>query len=109
MPSSRGSSSVDALQGLEKLKETVETEVPLPLGDADADSRAFAMAMVRVAIETKGMQPLVLHVAPLVSWTSYLVIVTVQSRPQLSAIMSKAEEAAEADFGRQPSGQRAAK
>lgn len=95
------------MQGLEKLRDTLESDVPLPIEESDADSRDFALALVRVAIDTKALQPLVLHVAPLVSWTSYLVICTVQSRPQLGAILTKAEQMAEADYSRRPSGPRA--
>lgn len=55
----------------------------------DSDSKAFASALARVAWETKGEDILLLHVAPLVSWTSYMLIVTVFSRPQLNAILAK--------------------
>ena len=96
-------------QGLEKLEETLESDVPLPLSDTDAESREFAVAMAGVALDTKGGEPVVLHVAPFVSWTSYLVIVTVSSRPQLTAILTKAKEAAQAKFGRRPSGPQAAR
>lgn len=46
----------------------------------DADSRAFATAMARVASDTKGGDVMLLHVAPLVYWTSYMLVVTVFSR-----------------------------
>jgi ribosomal silencing factor RsfS len=36
-----------------------------------------------------------LHVAPLVSWTSYMVITTVTSRPQLLAVQYRCSEVAE--------------
>jgi Ribosomal silencing factor during starvation len=58
--------------------------------DADTDeSRAFAVAMASLANETKGRDIMVLHVAPLVYWCSYMVLVTVFSRPQLGAILAK--------------------
>ncbi len=46
----------------------------------DEDSRAFATAMARVASDTKGGDVMLLHVAPLVYWTSYMLVVTVFSR-----------------------------
>jgi hypothetical protein len=38
--------------------------------------------------------------APLVSWTSYFVICTVISRPQLLAVLARMEKAAEEEWGR---------
>lgn len=37
---------------------------------------------------------------PLVSWTSYFVVCTVVSKPQLLAVMARIEKAAEEDWGR---------
>lgn len=37
------------------------------------ESREFAVAMAQIAHETKGNDILVLHVAPLIYWTSYMV------------------------------------
>lgn len=37
------------------------------------ESRDFAVAMARIAHETKGSDIMVLHVAPLIYWTSYMV------------------------------------
>lgn len=50
---------------------------------------ACAIAMAEIANDTKGEDITVLHVAPLVSWTSYMVFVTVFSKPQLEAILGK--------------------
>jgi ribosomal silencing factor RsfS len=35
-----------------------------------------------------------------VSWTSYFVVATVTSKPQLMAVLARAEATAEGDFGR---------
>lgn len=39
-----------------------------------------------VCDQLKAEDIVVLHVAPLVSWTSYIVLVTVKSRPQMLAV-----------------------
>jgi len=39
--------------------------------------------------------------APLISWTSYFVVCTVISKPQLLAVLARIEKAAEEDWGRQ--------
>jgi ribosome silencing factor RsfS/YbeB/iojap len=66
----------------------------------DAQSRTFATACAKVAWEVKGENIQLLHVAPLVSWTSYLLIVTVFSRPQLNAILARISKEAEDVHGR---------
>ena len=35
-----------------------------------------------------------LHVAPLVYWCSYMVVLTIKSRPQLQAVLAKIEKEA---------------
>lgn len=70
-------------------------------GDS-ADSRQLALALARACWETKGEDLMVLHVAPLVYWTQYLIIVTVFSKPQLGAMLAKVEKVAQEAFGRQP-------
>lgn len=57
--------------------------------------------MAKVADDTKCQDIVVLHVEPLVSWTSYMVIVTVYSRPQLLAVLARVEKAAMEEFGRE--------
>lgn len=59
------------------------------------DSQAFATAMAKVADDTKARDIMLLHVEPLSSWTSYMLLVTVSSRPQLGAALSKMEKEAE--------------
>ncbi|GBF95408.1 hypothetical protein Rsub_08370 [Raphidocelis subcapitata] len=66
----------------------------------DAVSEPFAVAMAKVADDTKVQDLVVLNVAPLVSWTSYFVICTVISKPQLLAVMARVEKAAEEEWGR---------
>ncbi|KAK9846486.1 hypothetical protein WJX81_005096 [Elliptochloris bilobata] len=85
-----------------------EPELPGPDDPDGAEegpdqSRELAVAMARVASDTKATDVLVLHVAPLVYWTSYLVLVTVTSRPQLQAILGKMERQARDEWGRAPS------
>lgn len=68
----------------------------------DDEARAMALALARVCWETKGEDVMVLHVAPLVFWTRYMILVTVFSRPQLGAMLAKLEKEAEEHFGRRP-------
>jgi len=41
--------------------------------DGDQESRDFAVAMAAIANETRGSDISVLHVAPLIYWTRYMV------------------------------------
>ena len=55
-----------------------EPELPGPdefdnVDEGPDQARELAVAMARVASDTKATDVLVLHVAPLVYWTSYLV------------------------------------
>ncbi|KAI8468925.1 MAG: hypothetical protein J3K34DRAFT_293543 [Monoraphidium minutum] len=75
---------------------TPQTRAHAPIPHA----QAFAVALAKVADDTKAQDLAVLHVAPLVSWTSYFVICTVISRPQLLAVMARMETAAEEDWDR---------
>ena len=43
------------------------------LADGDQESRDFAVAMAAIANETRGSDISVLHVAPLIYWTRYMV------------------------------------
>lgn len=56
--------------------------------------------MAKVAWETKAENIRVLHVAPLVYWCSYMVILNIRSRPQLQAILGKMERLAKEEHGR---------
>lgn len=56
--------------------------------------------MAKVADETKCQDIIVLDVAPVVSWTSFLVICTVMSKPQLMAALARVEKAAAEQFQR---------
>ncbi|KAK9823936.1 hypothetical protein WJX72_006499 [[Myrmecia] bisecta] len=67
---------------------------------ADEATHEFAVAMAKVASDTKGEDILVLHVGPLVYWTSYMMFVTVFSKPQLNAIIGKIEKEAAENWGR---------
>eukprot|EP00884_Botryococcus_braunii_P000986 jgi/Botrbrau1/10889/Bobra.0025s0065.1 len=74
----------------------------------DDDSRNFAIGLAKIASDTKATDITVLHVAPLVYWTSYMVLVTIFSRPQLNAILGKVEREAQEQFGRSLEGNRPA-
>lgn len=64
------------------------------------DGEFFAVKLAKIADETKCADVVVLHVAPLVSWTSYMLFCTVMSRPQLLAVLTRMEKEAEANYGR---------
>jgi ribosome-associated protein len=81
---------------------TADTSTSYALPDDDAESRALAVAIGKVCWETKGEDLMVLHVAPLVYWTRYMVIATVFSRPQLNAMLAKIEKEAAETFDRRP-------
>ena len=76
------------------------------LSPADDEARELALAIAGVAADTKAGDVAVLHVAPLVYWTSYMVLVTIFSRPQLQAVLAKAEDVAAERFGRNLGGAR---
>ena len=67
---------------------------------ADQESRDFAVAMAKVGWETKAEGMKVMHVAPLVYWCSYMVVLNIKSRPQLQAIIAKMERLAEEAYDR---------
>ncbi|KAK9917473.1 hypothetical protein WJX75_004731 [Coccomyxa subellipsoidea] len=58
------------------------------------DGEELAVELAKIANDVKGEEISVLHVAPLVYWTSYLVLVTVNSRPQLQAVIARMERRA---------------
>lgn len=74
-------------------------EAPSTSGRVD-DSREFAVAMAKIADDTKAADLSVLHVEPLVSWCSYMVLCSVMSRPQLLAVLGRMEDAAQQSFNR---------
>lgn len=83
---------------LRRLAEEAE-----PRGDEDEwerESRACAVALARVAWDTKADDISVLHVAPLVYWCSYMVVLNARSRPQMQALIAKIEKEAAENWGR---------
>ncbi|WIA39265.1 hypothetical protein OEZ86_005386 [Tetradesmus obliquus] len=56
--------------------------------------------MAKIADDTKAADLSVLHVEPLVSWCSYMVLCSVMSRPQLLAVLGRMEDAAQQSFNR---------
>lgn len=81
---------------------TADTSTSYSPPDDNDDSQSLATGIAKVCWETKGEDLMVLHVAPLVYWTRYMVLVTVFSRPQLNAILAKVEKEAFEVFGRRP-------
>lgn len=74
-----------------------------PRADEDEweqESRACAVALARVAWDTKADDISVLHVAPLVYWCSYMVVLNARSRPQMQALIAKIEKEAAERWGR---------
>eukprot|EP00199_Chlamydomonas_sp_CCMP681_P003024 CAMPEP_0119107582 /NCGR_PEP_ID=MMETSP1180-20130426/11353_1 /TAXON_ID=3052 ORGANISM="Chlamydomonas cf sp, Strain CCMP681" /NCGR_SAMPLE_ID=MMETSP1180 /ASSEMBLY_ACC=CAM_ASM_000741 /LENGTH=166 /DNA_ID=CAMNT_0007093091 /DNA_START=186 /DNA_END=686 /DNA_ORIENTATION=+ len=67
-------------------------------GPEDEASRAFALAVAQVMDETKAQDVRALHVAPLISWTSYMVMGSVLSKPQLLACMGRLERMIDEDY-----------
>ena len=56
--------------------------------------------MATVGDDTKGKDIMLLHVEPLSSWTSYMLLITVSSKPQLNAVLARMEKEAEAVWHR---------
>jgi ribosome-associated protein len=65
-----------------------------PPPPVDEAARQLAVDLAREASGAKAADVMVLDVAPLVSWTSYLVIASVNSRPQLMAVLARCEKKA---------------
>eukprot|EP00798_Chlamydomonas_sp_ICE-L_P008203 gene8203-1465_t len=68
-----------------------------PLGEEvveNPESEACAISIAEALNETKCSEISVLHVAPLVSWTSYMIFASVFSKPQLLAALDRVERAA---------------
>jgi len=70
------------------------------LSPESIEARNFAVAMAKVASDVKVQDLSVLHIEPLVSWTSYMVICSVFSKPQLLAVINRMEDAALDDWDR---------
>mmetsp|Transcript_26715 Transcript_26715/g.87616 ORF Transcript_26715/g.87616 Transcript_26715/m.87616 type:complete len:208 (-) Transcript_26715:934-1557(-) len=91
-PRTVGRVDVEELMGPESAEQTIPFD--------DETSRNFALALAEAADDVKGVDILVLHVAPTVAWTRYFVIVTALSRPQQNAIMARTQDLARDFFGR---------
>jgi ribosome-associated protein len=66
--------------------------------DVDEFWRRFVVAMAKVADDTKCEDIIAYDVQSLVNWTSYMIICSVFSRPQLLAVLAKMEKVAEEEF-----------
>ena len=75
-----------------------EVETP---GRVD-DGKDFALAMARVASDVKGQDLCLLHVAPLCTWTSWMLFVSVTSRPQQQAVLARVTREAKERWDRTP-------
>ena len=99
--------SIDDIEDMEEVEGMAGSEV---LGrdtdtlDDDEETKAFALAMAKIAWELKGEDLLLLHVAPVVYWTRYMLFVTVFSRPQLQAVLGKIEKAAAEEYDMRSAG-----
>lgn len=93
----------------EEEPSTPEELVRFDPGEEDVDTKEFALAMAKVAWDLKGEDLLLLHVAPVVYWTRYMVFVTVFSRPQLNAILGKIQKTALEEYDMRPSATPSAK
>ncbi len=82
-----------AVQGLMQ-----EVETP---GRKD-DGKEFALAMAQIAGDVKGQDLCLLHVAPLCTWTSWMLLVSVTSRPQLQAVLARVTREAKDVWDRCP-------
>lgn len=54
----------------------------------------------QIAHDTKAEDVALLHVAPVVYWTRYMLLCTVFSRPQLNAVLAKITKEAADVYGR---------
>ena len=73
-----------------------------PIEGRDAELEAFAVALAGVADEVKAQKITLLNVMESCSWCSYMVIVSVFSRPQLGAVIKRISDKALEDFQREP-------
>jgi len=98
--------SIDDIENIADIDgdEVLGRDVETGNVEDDEETRAFALAMSRIAWELKGEDLLLLHVAPVVYWTRYMLFVTVFSRPQLQAVLGKIEKAAGEEFDMRSSG-----
>lgn len=66
------------------------------------DGKDFALAMARIASDVKGQDLCLLHVAPLCTWTSWMLFVSVTSRPQQQAVLARVTREAKEHWDRTP-------
>lgn len=93
----------------EEEPSTTEWLTPSEIVEEDKETEEFALAMAKVAWDLKGEDLLLLHVAPVVYWTRYMLFVTVFSRPQLNAILGKIQKTALEEYDMRPSASPSAK
>jgi ribosome-associated protein len=84
----------DEVEDDDEFEEDEYEEDDSPPPPVDEAALQLAVDLARTASDTKAADVMVLDVAPLVSWTSYLVIASVNSRPQLMAVLARCEQKA---------------
>ena len=89
----------DDAEGLEFVFEDMEGN---PVGERDVELERFAVDLGQVADRMKAESISVLDVSQCCSWCSYMVIVSVFSRPQLGAVLARLEQEAQEKHGRAP-------
>ena len=87
------------VDGLDFLFEDLEGN---PVGDRNEEVERFAVGLAQVADGMKAESISVLDVSRCCSWCSYMVVVSVFSRPQLGAVLARLEESAQEKHGRTP-------
>eukprot|EP00803_Ostreobium_quekettii_P008076 evm.model.scf_194.4 EVM.evm.TU.scf_194.4 scf_194:26357-27052(+) len=70
----------------------------------EEDILAFCRDMARIADDMKAEDVVLMDVQGSVSWTSYFLVMTVFSRPQLSAVLGRMRKEAGEVWGRTPGG-----
>uniref|UniRef100_A0A0D6R822 Protein Iojap, chloroplastic n=1 Tax=Araucaria cunninghamii TaxID=56994 RepID=A0A0D6R822_ARACU len=72
--------------------------------DDDSESLSFAITLAKAADDVKAADIQVLCVKRLVYWTSFFIIATAFSRPQIDAVGTKIRDIAEQQFKKVPRG-----
>lgn len=76
---------------------TSPTKSTRPISSPKGDTLAQALALAAAALDKKAIDPVMLHVGPLVSYTDYVLIVTANAPPHAEAIVDACSQAARAN------------
>ena len=99
-PTWRGGEGGDGGDGAEGLEFFFEDLEGNPVGEQDEELERFALGLAQVADGMKAESISVLDVSQCCSWCSFMVLVSVFSRPQLGAVLARLEESAQQEYGR---------